>query len=89
MNNSPRLTLRIGWDCLRLPLLGLLLVFEPLIRFCLTSLAVLSLVSAIFYHLARAPMLVPVFALLGITLLCGIALLTYRGALRLLSSSLK
>lgn len=54
------------WQCIRVPALLLLVVFEPVVSFVLGSLALLGVLTALFWKLVRPPHF-PFFLVLGIS----------------------
>jgi hypothetical protein len=78
--------LRVSWKLVSFPLLALLIILEPVVRFLLAGLALLLVLTAFFWKLAAPPPVhAPFLALLAAAVGC-IALLTlYQWLLRLLS----
>lgn len=58
----------------------------PLVRLALTTLALLSILVALFYRLASSPPRSPFWLLLGFGFSCGVALILYEQLLRVLSA---
>jgi hypothetical protein len=77
------LALWLLWQCIRLPLLVLLSILEPVVRFVLGSLALLGVLMAFFWKLAGPPHF-PFLLMLGISLRFAFALACYDALLRLL-----
>jgi len=77
---------RLVWNVIRVPLLALLRVGGPVMRFVLAAIGLISLLMAGFYHLAGAALPhSPVMGFLGISIGCGIGLTGYERLLRGLS----
>jgi hypothetical protein len=79
-----RCTLWIVWQCVRLPLLLLLVTLEPVVNHVLGSLALLGTLTALFWEFVGPPGF-PFFLVLTIALGFQFALLIYHVLLRLLS----
>ena len=76
--------LRVVWQCIRLPLFLFLLVLEPVVTFVLGALALLGVLTALFWKFFGPPNF-PFFLMLGISLGFELALIVYRRLLRLLA----
>jgi hypothetical protein len=74
------------WQCFRVPALLLLIVLEPLVSFVLSSLALLGVLTAIFWKFV-GPAHFPFFLVLGISLGFEFALVLYHALLRLLGAN--
>jgi hypothetical protein len=72
------------WQCIRLPLFLFLLVLEPVVTFVLGALALLGVLTALFWKFFGLPNF-PFFLMLGISLGFELALIVYRKLVRLLS----
>jgi hypothetical protein len=81
-----RCALWIVWRCIRLPLFLFLLVLEPVATFLLGALALLGVLTALFWKFFGPPNF-RFFLMLGITLGFELALIAYRKLLRLLASN--
>ena len=79
-----RCTLRVGWQCIRLPLFLFLLVLEPVVTFVLGALALLGVLTALFWKFLGPPNF-PFLLMLGISLGLELALIVYRKLLRWLA----
>lgn len=77
-------TLWLLWQCLRLPLLCLLVILEPVVTFLLGSLALLGIVITLFWRLAGVPHF-PFALMLSLLLGLGVILITYHSLLHLLA----
>jgi hypothetical protein len=74
----------VVWQCIRLPLFLFLLVLEPAVTFVLGALALLGVLTALFWKFFGPPNF-PFFLMLGISLGLELALIVYRKLLRLLA----
>jgi len=79
-----RCVLWVVWQSIRLPLFLFLLVLEPVVTFVLGALALLGVLTALFWKLFGPPNF-PFFLMLGISLGFELALIVYRKLLRLLA----
>jgi hypothetical protein len=79
-----RCALWVFWRCIRLPLFLFLLVLEPVATLVLGALALLGVLTALFWKLFGPPNF-PFFLMLGISLGFELALIVYRKLLRLLA----
>ena len=77
-------TLWLAWQCVRLPLLLLLWILEPVVSFVLGSLALLGLLMTFFWWSVGPPHF-PIGLMMGISLGLGAALAAYHAILRLLN----
>ena len=78
-----RWTLWVGWQCIRLPLLLFLLVLEPIVTLVLGALALLGVLTALFWKFFGPPDF-PFLLMLSISLGLELALIVYHKLLRLL-----
>ena len=74
----------VVWQCIRLPLFLFLLVLEPVVTFVLGALALLGVLTALFWKFFGPPNF-PFYLMLGISLGFELALIVYRKLLRLLA----
>ncbi len=79
-----RYALWLGWRCIRLPVFLFLLVLEPVVTFVLGALALLGVLTALFWKFFGPPGF-PFFLMLGISLGFELALIVYRKLLRMLA----
>jgi hypothetical protein len=79
------LALWLLWQCIRLPLSLLLAILEPVVSFVLGSLALLGVLTALFWKLVGPPHF-PFLLMLGISLGFALAVTCYHALLRSLSS---
>jgi hypothetical protein len=72
------------WRLACLPVLFLLVVLEPLISFVLAALALLGLLTTLFFYLVGSPEF-PVGTMLALSIGFALALVPYHALIRLLS----
>lgn len=72
------------WQCIRLPLFLFLLVLEPVVTFVLGALALLGVLTALFWKFFGPPNF-PFLLMLSISLGLELALIVYHKLLRLLA----
>ena len=73
------------WQAIRLPLLALLKILEPIISTVLAAAALLGTLTALFWKLASDRAHFPFFGVLALSIGCFLLLTLYHGAIRLLS----
>jgi hypothetical protein len=83
-SSGATLALRTVWACARLPVLALLVILEPLVRFALSSLALLLVLTALFLEVASSRA-IPFWGMLGMAVGCVALLALYQGLIRGLS----
>jgi hypothetical protein len=81
------LSLRWLWRLACLPVLMALVILEPLVTFVFAALALLGLLTTLFFYLVGSPEF-PVWTMLALSLGFAIALVPYHALIRLLSSPL-
>jgi|SRR5579863_852082 len=79
-----RCALWVVWQSIRLPLFLFLLVLEPVVTFVLGGLALLGVLTALFWRFCGPPNF-PFFLMLGISLGFALAVVVYRKLLRFLA----
>ena len=79
-------SIRWLWRVACLPVLMLLVILEPLVTFMLAALALLGLLTTLFFYLVGPPEF-PVWTMLALSLGFGIALVPYYALIRLLSNT--
>jgi len=79
-----RCALWVGWQCIRLPLFLFLLVLEPVVTLVLGALALLGVLTALFWKFFGPPDF-PFLLMLSISLGFELALIVYHKLLRLLA----
>jgi hypothetical protein len=80
------LPIRWLWRVACLPVLMVLVILEPLVTFVLAALALLGLLTSLFFYLIGPPEF-PVWTMLAISLGFAIALVPYHALIRLLSNT--
>ncbi len=83
-SSGATLALRAVWACVRLPVLTLLVILEPLVRFALSALALLLVLTALFLEVASTRA-IPFWGMLGTAVGCVALLALYQGLVRGLS----
>ncbi len=83
-HNVAALILWLLWHCVRLPVLLLLAILEPVATFVLGSLALLGALTAFFWKFVGPPHF-PFFLVLGISLGFELVLVLYHKLLAFLS----
>jgi|SRR5580658_1755393 hypothetical protein len=73
------------WRAACLPVLMVLVILEPLVTFVLAGLALLGLLTTLFFYLVGPPEF-PVWTMLALSLGFAIVLVPYHALIRLLSS---
>ena len=79
-------TLRTAWTLIRLPLLALLVILEPVVRVVLTGLALLVTLTAFFWLALRGLSAFPFWGMLGLGVSALLLLALYYALMRLLSA---
>ena len=74
----------LAWQVIRLPILVLLVMFEPLVNFALSAFALLIVLTSIFWKFAD-PTHFPFWTLIGTSLVCMLALTLYQTLIRAVS----
>lgn len=77
--------LGIAWHSVRLPVFALLVVFEPIFRVVLSTLAILSAFFAFFFEYLTALPRFPFWGMLAFSAGCALSLLFYYFLIRLFS----
>lgn len=76
---------RLLWRVLRLPLLGVLMLLEPIIRYTLSIAMVLGVFASVAFEISAVGPRFPFLTVLASSLACGVALFLYYGLIALLS----
>jgi hypothetical protein len=74
------------WRVACLPVLMLLVILEPLVTFAFAALALLGLLTTLFFYLVGPPDF-PLWTMLALSLGFAIALVPYHALIRLLSKN--
>jgi hypothetical protein len=77
-------TLRLLWHAVRLPVYVFLVILEPVVRFILGALALLGVLTALFFKFYGVPHF-PFALMLGVSVGLGLMLTGYYALLRVLS----
>ena len=77
----------LAWQAIRLPFLALLTLFEPIVSFALSALALLVALTAFFWKFADSQPGFPFWSILIASLACVLLLAIYHALIRLLSGS--
>lgn len=77
-----RRTLGVIWHAFRPPVFVFLAILEPVVRFTLSALALLGILTALFFKLYGVPQF-PFVLMLGISVGFGLALVAYYALLRM------
>jgi len=85
LDSYARLCARILWHGVRLPTLLFLVLLEPIVTFVLWGLALLGVLTTLFYRAIGMPHF-PFWTMLGISLLSAAASVVYQGLIRLLEA---
>lgn len=73
------------WQAIRLPLLALLKILEPIVSTVLAAAALLGVLTALFWKLASDRPHFPFFGVIALSVGCFLLLTLYHAAIRLLS----
>ena len=76
--------LRFTWHAVRLPALAFLITLLPVVEILLTSVALLGLLTALFFKFLGAPHF-PFWGMVSASLGCTLLLIAYYGLMRLFS----
>src|SRR5690242_1577022 len=74
------------WHLVRLPLLALLIVLEPIVSAILVFCAMVGTITALVFRLATTLPDFPFWGMLGVSLGCAGALALYHGLMRVLTN---
>jgi hypothetical protein len=83
-NESHREIIRWLWHVVRLPIVMLLVILEPVVALACGALALLGVLTTVFFKLIAAPHF-PTWTMLTISISFGLALVLYEGAIVVLS----
>lgn len=73
------------WGVVRIPILIVLAFLEPFVRFLLTGIAILSLLTGLVFKGSSAPPPIPFWVMVCVSLGCVMLVPVYHAVLRLLS----
>ncbi len=77
----------LAWQTIRLPILALLMMIEPILDFALSALALLIALTALFWKLADPKPGFPLWTTLAASLACVLLLALYHALTRLFSGN--
>ena len=83
-NENRREIIRWLWHVVRLPIVMLLVILEPVVALLCGALALLGVLTTVFFKLIAAPHF-PTWTMLAISISFGLALVLYEGAIAALS----
>ncbi len=72
------------WQAVRIPALTLLVMFEPIVNFALSAVALIVAMSTLFWKLADPKPGFPFWTLVAASLACALLLALYHALIRLL-----
>ena len=75
----------LAWQAIRIPLLTFLVMFEPIVNFALSALALLVALTAFFWKFADSKPGFPFWTIVAASLACVLLLALYHALIRLLS----
>lgn len=77
--------LRLLWKSVRMPVLGILTLLEPIVRYTLSVAMVLGVFASVVFEMSAVGPRFPFITMLAASLACGVALFLYYGLIALLS----
>ena len=77
----------LAWQGIRLPILALLVMFEPIVNFALTALALLIALTALFWKFVDSKPGFPFWTIVAASLACVLLLALYHALIRILYGS--
>ena len=83
-NEDRREIIRWLWHIVRLPIVMLLVILEPVVALACGALALIGVLTTVFFKLIAAPHF-PTWTMLTISIGFGLALVLYEGAIKVLS----
>ena len=83
-NEDRREIIRWLWHIVRLPIVMLLVILEPVVALAFGALALIGVLTTVFFKLIAAPHF-PTWTMLTISIGFGLALVLYEGAIVVLS----
>jgi hypothetical protein len=83
-NEDRREIIRWLWHIVRLPIVMLLVILEPVVALACGALALIGVLTTVFFKLIAAPHF-PTWTMLTISIGFGLALVLYEGAIVALS----
>ena len=83
--SAPSSAARSIWKVVRLPLVGMLMLLEPAVRYICSLAMVLGIIASVAFEISAAGPRFPFFGMLALSLGFGVALFLYYGLIALLS----
>lgn len=83
--NTQSATARLFWNALRVPVLGALVLIEPIVRVVCSVALILGIVASVVFELSAVGPRFPFLVMLGASLGFGALLVLYEGLIALLS----
>lgn len=77
----------LAWQAIRLPILTLLVLFEPIVNFALSAMALITALSALFWRFFDQKSRFPFWTVLAASLACVLSLAIYHLVIRGLSGN--
>jgi hypothetical protein len=74
---------RLCWNAIRVPVLGVLLLFEPAVRIVCSCALVLGILASVVFELSAVGPRFPFLPMLSVSLGFGAALVLYEGLIAL------
>jgi hypothetical protein len=78
-------TIWLIWEAARLPVLSFLVILEPILRFTLSTVALLGVLAAFFFRLSGMAPHFPFWGSLRLAVACVLTQMAYHALLRVLS----
>jgi hypothetical protein len=75
----------LAWQAARVSALALLITLEPVVRFVLSTVALLLLLTALFFRALGTPHF-PFWGMLSFAIGCTLLLMAYYGVMRIMSN---
>jgi ABC-type polysaccharide/polyol phosphate export permease len=79
-----RRAFRVAIGGVRLPILAVLVILEPIVRFVLATVALLGIITAILFESSAAAPTFPFWGMIGFSIGCVLVLALYYALMRLL-----
>jgi hypothetical protein len=83
--NMQSATGRLFWNAIRLPVLGALVLMEPVVRIVCSCALILGIIASVVFELSAVGPRFPFLVMLGASLGFGAFLVIYEGLIALLS----
>jgi hypothetical protein len=83
--NMQSATGRLFWNAIRLPVLGALVLMEPVVRIVCSCALILGVIASVVFELSAVGPRFPFLVMLGASLGFGAFLVLYEGLIALLS----